>query len=100
MDRMDCIRSALSAVRSRMNEKDSLIERLRAERDEKAALLEHFRELAEMTTWAELDSGSHIAVGVRVRHMLHVYVCVKDHTKALIRSPIDTQYWQREDIDT
>ena len=84
---------AAQAVKERYDARETLLARLQAERDDAAAQVEKWRALAEMTRWAELSSGAAINAGDRVRHGLHTYACVKAHTKALTRSPINTEYW-------
>ena len=95
---------AAQAVKARLDGKDGLIEQLRQERAEAVSLLEaarqnmeSWRQLAEMTNWWEIASGKAIKAGDRVRYALRTYVCIKDHTKALTRSPLDNQYWEQEE---
>ena len=83
-----------SRLRKSLLERESLIARLQQERDEASALVDRWSALAEMTMWAELDSGKTIHTGDRVRYLLRTYECVKDHTKALLRSPLNGEYWK------
>lgn len=80
-------------------ERDSLREQL-AEKTralaETSGILESLRALAEMTHWAELSSGATMKEGARVRYFGRTYICIKDHTKALTRSPSNEEYWREE----
>ena len=88
------IKADRTSLAARLADSDTLLAQLRQERDESAALLAHWRGLAEMTLWAELASGAAVKLGDRVRYLLCTYECVKDHTKALTRSPLNAEYWQ------
>lgn len=88
------ITSALNRVREKMVEKDSLIASLKAERD---AIRAAWDKLSAVTFWAELDSGKSIAVGDEVRYFGKYYRCKQAHTKALLRSPLNSEYWEAVD---
>lgn len=80
-------------------ERDSLRKQLEAktkELTEKIGIVESLQTLAEMTHWAELTSGTTIKEGEKVRYLAKTYVCIKEHTKALTRSPINGEYWMED----
>lgn len=52
------------------------------------------QEKLSMPIWAELESGSTVRIGTKVRYMLRVYECIAEHTKALTRLPTNGNYWQ------
>ena len=86
MDRNERINNALTRLQAREAERKTRISELEA-------LVNKWKELAEMTRWAELSSGANVAEGDKVRHLFKTYICIKAHTKALTRSPINTEYW-------
>lgn len=82
------------AQRARLATLKERVSRLHAAKTEALSLVERWRARAEMMSWAEYDSGHSFAVGDRVRYLLSVRVCKKAHTKALLRSPSNAEYWE------
>ena len=60
---------------------------------ESNTVADKLRRLADMTLWAELDSGKSIAVGTTVRYFGRIYECIVAHTKALTRLPTNNTCW-------
>ena len=88
------IKADRTSLIAQLADSDGIRARLQQERDELRSSADRWRALAEMTLWAELDSGASIKVGDRVRYMLRTYECTADHTKALTRRPTVTEYWK------
>ncbi|MDO4581972.1 MAG: hypothetical protein Q4B96_05265 [Bacillota bacterium] len=78
------VRGILDSRAAEIREKDELLAELRNK----------FERLDATTFWAELDSGKSIAEGAEVRYFGKYYRCIKAHTKALLRSPLNEEYWQ------
>lgn len=70
------------------------IEAARAWRAGQREILSGLRALLELPVWAELDGGTAIEQGARVRFRLKTYECVNAHAKALARSPLNGEYWK------
>ena len=84
-------RERLTALIERARRRETLLEQARSNL---ASLGERFAALKSATYWAELDSGSNVAVGATVRYFGRNYICKKAHTKALLRSPSNGEYWE------
>lgn len=54
-------------------------------------------EIPGLLVWAELASGTEITIDTRVTHNNKTWVCVKAHTKGIIRQPSAfSEYWSEE----
>ena len=81
------IQADRTTLRERLQEKAQALA-------EVETMASRWKTLAEMTLWAELDSGAAISEGQRVRYLMHTYECIQAHTKALTRRPTVEQYWK------
>ena len=84
-------RERLTAIIERARRRETLLAQARSSL---TSLGERFAALKAATYWAELDSGASIAVGATVRYFGKTYTCIKVHTKALLRSPLNGEYWE------
>lgn len=58
------------------------------------ALIQRLENKLSIPIWAELELGASIQEGDTVRYMLQEYICIASHTKSLLCSPINTEYWK------
>lgn len=99
-DRTERITAALTAAKVKIQADKDSISALQSENTRLNELYEKFKALSEMTYWAELDSGTSIAVDDVVRYFGHNYKCIQAHTKALTRYPKNTDYWEEVEDDS
>lgn len=93
-NRITRIVTALSNLRARLTENRQAVTERESLREQLAAVTSKWQALKAATYWAELDSGASVAVGDTVRYFGRTYSCKKAHTKALLRSPINSEYWE------
>lgn len=92
--RMRRIDAALGTIRGKLAESKKAVAERDTLRKQLEAVTKKWQALLSATYWAELDSGTSISVGTTARYFGRNYACIKAHTKALLRSPLNKEYWE------
>ena len=93
-NRKSRITTAVSRLREKLSESRQAVRERDTLREQLASVTAKWQALKAATHWAELDSGTNIAIGTTVRHFGKKYACIKAHTKSLLRSPLNGEYWE------